>query len=191
MSQGLNNFISSFLWALHMPRLEALSLSIDFKNMGDNESTCAELLSQLSTALLPTQLADPRARLSHLDYEFTYDPNGGYFHSSHRTPLRLFPRIFPIPLERIPTVTNLIITQVIFAWEGTFDATGNNEPCALREIRFSGCQDMEIGDFRLELDSLSTEDWDNLERVVVENCAYLNYEEVLEVVVKEKLRYSI
>ncbi len=50
---------------------------------------------------------------------------------------------------------------------------------------------MKIADFHSALHSLDTDVWDALERVVVEDCPSLQYEEVLEVVGGEKLQYSI
>ncbi len=64
---------------------------------GESESDCAEFLAELSSAVLPSiHLADPSARLSNLNFELTYDPNGGYFPSNPGpcTPLKSIPIVF-------------------------------------------------------------------------------------------------
>ncbi len=182
--RGRKRFITAFLPALRMPHLEDLTISIDLKNM-DGSSAFANLLNNCSHVLLPPYLADPSAPLSSLTYKLKCDANGE--DHSH-----IFPLVFAIPLDRIPTVSTLTVTtctsQVLFSWDED-DTSGNSESCSLREIQFGGCKNMGIGDLRSAFHSLSTEVWDVLERVVVENCRHLGYEKVLEIVGKEKLQY--
>ncbi len=144
--------------------------------MGESESDCAEFLAELSSAVLPSiHLADPSARLSNLNFELTYDPNGGYFPSNPGpcTPLKSIPIVFPIPLDRIPTVSNLTVTTctlVRFTRESRVGANATNSsgrPCCIREIRFRECNDMEIADFQSAIQSLRDADaWTTMERVV-------------------------
>jgi len=191
MGQGLSlhRCVASFLQALRMPHLEALSFSIEFWNMRRSESECTEFLSDLSVALLPNHFADPRACLSSLSYEFTYTPCDFYSIGHLKpTPLKMFPRIFTVPLDRIPTVSNLTLTmctQMCFTRENYVGG------CRLREIRFSGCEHLEIGDLRSAVQSLKgVQAWNSVERIVVEGCSLLDYSVVLDVIGSEKLRYS-
>ncbi len=169
-----DGFITEFLQALLMPRLEDLTISIDFQNVDIGKIECTQFLNNFLHALLPAYLTDDRARLSSLNYEIKRDTNW-------RGPSEQFPIIFTIPLNKIPTVTTLTVTtftQIIFTREGGDDIVGSSEPSRLREIRFSACEDMKIADFHSALHSLDTDVWDALERVVVEDCPSLQHEEV-------------
>ncbi len=184
--ESRDEIIAAFLQALHMPRLENLAISIDFKNMGDSEIESTKLLNDCSHSLLPVYLANDRARLSSLNYDIKRD-------ADWNAPSELFPIVFTIPLDKVPTVSSLTITtftRVVFTRAVGGGANGSSEPCRLREVRFSGCEDMGIGDFRSAVQSLGTDIWDTLVRVVVANCRQLGYEEVLEVVGDGKLHYE-
>ncbi len=69
LGRGHHKFIASFLGLLHMPHLQALSISIDFERMGKSESESTSLLHDLSIALLPAHLSNPRPRGLSLSYE--------------------------------------------------------------------------------------------------------------------------
>jgi len=140
--------------------------------------------------MLPAHFAD---RISSLNFKImdrtSEDPQTPLF-----TP---FPNIFTIPLNRIPAVSTLNITaftQVRLIRETYVGADGSDsriESCRLREVRFCGCEGVEIEDLRLTVQSLKeSESWDVLERVVVEGCSSLEYGAVLELIGKERLRYS-
>ncbi len=106
-----------------------------------------------------------------------------------------FPNIFTIPLDRIPTISSLTVstcTQLLFtcASDGAIAMNSYRMPCSLREVRFVGCRDMQIGDFQSAVQSLKdAEIWDSIELVVVEGSYYLDYNGVLDVIGKERLCY--
>lgn len=180
--------IAAFLRALFMPHLEDLSISIEFLSMGHNEKECTNILTDCSYAVLPVYVAHPNTPLSSLNYNLvkSVDWNGGS---------KRFPNIFTIPLDRIPTISSLTVstcTQLLFtcASDGAIAMNSYRMPCSLREVRFVGCRDMQIGDFQSAVQSLKdAEIWDSIELVVVEGCYYLDYNGVLDVIGKERLCY--
>lgn len=170
-------YIAAFLRAMHMPQLEDLTISIDFEEMGDtNENERAELLADLSRAVLPAQVADPLARLASLNYNLTCsDWKDASIHPRYDVQ-RTFPTIFTIPLDRIPTVSTLTMTtctRMHFTREKQVGAYGVSEACRLRDVRFIGCRGMEIDEFQSAVQSLRDIDaWETTERVVVEDCLF-------------------
>ncbi len=180
-----------------MPRLEDLSFSIALRSMGESEKERIKLISHLSYALLQNDVADPCAPLSSLNYKITYEADSTSGSSATTPGTSLFPSMFIVPLERIPTISTLTLTTCtpgrifFFAREGTLKTNDGIERCRLREIRFSGCEDMGIEDLQTAVITLKFSGaWENLERVVVEYCDSLEYDAVLETVGKERLRYS-
>lgn len=185
-SQNGERFIVAFLHALRIPNMEHFSVQVGCKLTGAiNRKT--EALDGLSRALLPVYISEPLSRPSSVNFKIV--KNG----LCDRDPFKVPSWIFPIPLERIPAVSTLTFstcTRVIFTREDHVGADIRREPCLLREIRFSGCEQMEIEDLHLTVRSLKhAEAWDTLERIVVENCDLLEYESALEVVGMERLCY--
>ncbi len=69
LGKDRHKIIASFLGLLHMPHLQALFISINFERMGGSESESTKLLYDLSIALLPAHLSNPRPRGLSLSYE--------------------------------------------------------------------------------------------------------------------------
>lgn len=195
MTEGREAFIAGFLKALQMPNLEDFSISIGLRVMEEDESKHAELLSGLSVALFPTHFDDNLSRLSSLSFLITHEPD-----PTDDTPqnVKNFPKMFIIPLGRVPTVSTLVVTtctQITFNRECHARPNGkklkiNSKPSCLREIRFCGCEDLNIGDLRIAVHSLKGIGyWGALEKVTIEDCSALNYKEAVAVVGKEKLHY--
>ncbi len=161
--------------------------------MGETESECTDLPLRINPMrCCPFTSPDPRARLSSLNYELTYEPDSG-FYSTPRTPLKYFPRIFTIPLDRIPSISNLTVTtctRVCFTswwsrrqtrtvpssghtlhwhWMWRYGTRGPPTGHSVFE-RYRG-----LGEYRT---------------VVVEDCRSLAYDEALELVGMERLRSS-
>lgn len=176
------SLIAAFLEVLCMPHLEHLAISVDLWEMADSEAECTKLLSGCSYDLLPIYLTDPQARPSLLKYNLTKN-------AEWEDPPEPFPMVFTIPLDRFPTISSMSISagvQVYFV-RGFEEVT----PWNLREIRFSGCMYLDIGYFQWAVKSLrDVWAWDTMERVILENCCSLDYNEVLEVVGQERLHYS-
>ncbi len=90
-----DGFITEFLQALLMPRLEDLTISIDFQNVDIGEIECTQFLNNFLHALLPAYLTDDRARLSSLNYEIKTR------HKLER-PFRAVPNYFHHPAQQDP-----------------------------------------------------------------------------------------
>ncbi len=182
--------IAALLQALHMPNMVDLSILIELWDSHESEAECAELMRDLSCAVLPVGVADPHASLTSLHYKITYDAKDEF--TLLRTRLGTFPRIFTIPLDKIPTVSTLTITartRTLFTREAQAGVVGGSEKCGLQEVHFVGCDYMEIEDFRSSIQSLKDiEVWESIEQIVVEYCDSLEYDEALEVVGIQRLR---
>ncbi len=167
-----------------------LSILIELWDSHESEAECAELMRDLSCAVLPVGVADPHASLTSLHYKITYDAKDEF--TLLRTRLGTFPKIFTIPLDKIPTVSTLTITartRTLFTREAQAGVVGSSEKCGLQEVHFVGCDYMEIEDFRSSIQSLKDiEVWESIERIVVEYCDSLEYDEALEVVGIQRLR---
>ncbi len=84
-------------------------------------------------------------------------------------------------------------TQVYFTRESRVGSNDMSELCGLREIHFSGCNDMEMDDFRTAtIQSLrDIRAWETIERVVLEDCCLLEYDKISEIVGKDRLHNSV
>ncbi|KLO06340.1 hypothetical protein SCHPADRAFT_1002406 [Schizopora paradoxa] len=196
-------YFAELFLGLNMTRLEEFTLVMDVIGFNASITECDIFFNGLSLALLPPHHHDDARtrvvcpRLSTLNYHLKYNPakvqeiRGSDVDSETlASPEQI---TFPIPLGSVPTVTTLNITtftKVSFTRGIEALADDGITPCGLREIRFEGCDKMEISDLRLTIQSLKDMGaWDSLERFVVENNDSLKYSEVLDAVGEERLHY--
>ncbi|KLO13740.1 hypothetical protein SCHPADRAFT_350955 [Schizopora paradoxa] len=180
-----DGIISALLRALRIPNMAKFSAFIGV----DDQSEGSELLNSVSCALLPVDIKDVGSLIRPSSIDYTIRKRTDY----NNQPSDVL-WTFPVPLERIYTVSCLTFStcaRVIFTHEGHTGEDGDTERCQLREIRFSGCEQMTIEDLRLTIQSLKEVGaWDTLERIVLELCDLVEYCAALEVVGMERLRYS-
>ncbi|KLO06372.1 hypothetical protein SCHPADRAFT_986544 [Schizopora paradoxa] len=177
-------FAMAFTEAFHVPNIQQLSIAVCFnqKFFGRefDEEFGTQHFRKLSDALFPFN--HKRPQLSSLICEILFDP----------PPLTKFrissddlPGTFEIPLDRVPNLASLALTtftQVRFSRERSV------EPCRLRELHFQGCSRMDGLAAIQSLKDIGV--WESVGRVVVEDCTSFKYEEALDAIGKERLRFS-
>ncbi|KLO13739.1 hypothetical protein SCHPADRAFT_997160 [Schizopora paradoxa] len=187
-------FIAAFLRALQIPKLAHFSSDLRSDGKRRNSMSIYGLESVgvpdgLSRALLPQAMnsTEPLFRPSSVQFKIR---SGS---AVNGPPPKMTPSVFPISLEIIPAVANLTFTtftQIIFTRKVHAKGDTGRNLCPLREIRFKECNQITADDLLPAVQSLKDAGvWDTLERFVVENCEFVDYEMVLELVGKERLVY--
>ncbi|KLO08301.1 hypothetical protein SCHPADRAFT_1001046 [Schizopora paradoxa] len=191
--------IAVLMHTVHMPSLEALSISIGaahFKTDKNNVDSTkwSQSLFHLSWLLLPDQFANSTLLTSLF---FKVWDNSDYSGVDEPTALPDDTNMFYVPLDRTLHIQKMVISSfvpVIFgqaSYDGVFVTASYVESCWLQELTFVGCENMTLGHLKETvrcLDSLGI--WNHLERVAVQSCKHLVYEEVEELVGKEWLQFS-
>ncbi|KLO16156.1 hypothetical protein SCHPADRAFT_887924 [Schizopora paradoxa] len=194
--QAEHSCVSLLMDALRMPSLEELHISVVVwdLHLDDDRLNSAERinrLSSLSRSLLPFHLSNC-SRLTSLSYDVSIDEDWNSMPSDYHIPPDSTLLIIPFDrISHIPTVEFSSLGRVVFvheAGEEDLRNIGASTQCRLQEMKFVGCKDMVPGDLKRAIDSMeSLGVWNSVKRVVMENCAHLSYDEVVDVVGKEKL----
>ncbi|KLO08298.1 hypothetical protein SCHPADRAFT_613782 [Schizopora paradoxa] len=187
--------IAMLMGTLVMPSLEALSISVgvvDFRT-NENEVNATKLsqsLDDLSWALLPDRFSDSAGSTS-LIFKLRDD---SYNRSNDGPPADM--GVFSIPLERTIHAHTVILSSfvpVLLTQEpddGGALSTIPNAFFRLRELKLIECENMTSVDLENTVDSLkSLGIWSHINRVVVQDCKHLVYDEVVDLVGEERLQY--
>ncbi|KLO04815.1 hypothetical protein SCHPADRAFT_933899 [Schizopora paradoxa] len=177
-------FIAALTKALHVPNVQELSLAVNFRyadvvNLNNRGENGTEHLERLSDSLLPAN--HTRSHLTMLTYKFGYEVSRRW--ASMKPPVD-FTGTFTIPLDRISNVTSLTVTTftgVRFSREGSVSLVQSH----LHRLHFRECNKL---DGRVTVRSLKDVGvWEQIEELVLEDCASHKGKMVLDAVEKEEL----
>ncbi|KLO08312.1 hypothetical protein SCHPADRAFT_944580 [Schizopora paradoxa] len=192
--QPQRSCLASFMNALRMPSLENINFSLGFVDTGVEmeDEAWSRVVGDLSIALMPKHLSELSQPTSL--YYFLWLDRG----NSLVTEMQEVPRdnrAFYIPLDRIFSIRNLIISswvRVQFIKEASnLRKADFSERCRLRELKFVGCENMTGADLSSIVSSLVREFdvWKNIERVAVEYCTNVADEDLMRIIGEEKLHH--
>ncbi|KLO06341.1 hypothetical protein SCHPADRAFT_693195 [Schizopora paradoxa] len=169
------------LEALQMPDLHCFFLSTEvLTSNGSHSDPDAQGFDSLFEKLLPDPDVHPLLTtvtvtiLRHYSYRIVGAPED-------EAP------VIPIPLAKLPHVSSLRITTF---GRVSFYRPPETNPSSLRELQIVGCSRLDIEGLQLAVQSLKDGGaWEELERVIVENCDLLDLDSALEVVGEKRLRF--
>ncbi|KLO08295.1 hypothetical protein SCHPADRAFT_1001041 [Schizopora paradoxa] len=195
--QGEEYCIVTLMDVLRTPSLEKFAVSVEFCGLDDSHHSeldgveRTEALGRLSRALLSTNLSD-YSRMVSLSYKFCI---GGCMSLEPTISNPFRTTTLNIPFDRmlhIPTVTLSTPFRVVSVHpeDGADSRIQWSEQCRLRELKLIGCENMMSMDLKQIIGTLRVLGvWDNIEHIVVEDCVHLSYDEVEDVLGKEKLQF--
>ncbi|KLO16159.1 hypothetical protein SCHPADRAFT_223065 [Schizopora paradoxa] len=187
--------IAMLMGTLVMPSLEALAISVgmvDFRTYKNevNTTKMSQSLDELSRKLLPDRLSGTAGSTS-----LIFNLRDDSYKSAKDVPSTNV-GVFSVPLERIIRVHSVTLSSFVPVLltdeldDGGVLSTIPNGSCLLRELKFIECENMTSVDLEYTVDSLeSLGIWNYIERVVVQDCKHLVYDEVVDLVGEERLQY--
>ncbi|KLO05831.1 hypothetical protein SCHPADRAFT_711239 [Schizopora paradoxa] len=180
--------------ALRLPSLEKLTISLGFGDTGDemDDEAWSSALGQLSIDLMPTHFSES-SRLTSLSYLLFLDRDTPLVKRDEVVPNEGW--TFYIALDRIFDIQ----TSEISSWirvrfiKHSPDLRKHDfrERCHVRELKVFGCDNMRGPDFSEVVSGFQRDFdvWKNIERVTIQGCKNLAYEDVVSIVGEEKLEY--
>ncbi|KLO06333.1 hypothetical protein SCHPADRAFT_895516 [Schizopora paradoxa] len=193
ISEPGSSRIAKLMNILRMPSLRDLCISVGVNGYSVDESEVrsaqwTQSLYKLTREMIPDHLVYT-SQITSLSYELWFDRDAD-------APQGFCGKAVNIPLDRILNVTTLTLSsfvRILFTQECSSEnalRTDFGELSRLRELKFVECENMTVEDLKWTVWSLRVFGvWKNIERVVVEDCYELVYEELVEVVGEERLRY--
>lgn len=186
--------LGPFMEALRMPNVKHLSLHLDWVLVSDNLSPLCSLeisggLPACIRSLMPNPSTHPHLSFEILSVNVSISDVKIMEPSLSEEPDEERFVKLTIPLDGMPEISVLNVTtcgQLSFSSE--HDPT--NYPISLRELRLRSCHNVDVRGLQDTIQSL--EDigaWDTLERVVIRDCALLDYDEMVDVVGAERLHF--
>ncbi|KLO05825.1 hypothetical protein SCHPADRAFT_1002682 [Schizopora paradoxa] len=185
--------LALFMDTLHMPSLDTLTISLGFAEPGGKilGGAWSWKLGELSAILMPKHLSES-SRLTSLSYVLWLDRKPLF---DYEDVVPRDSRAFYVALDKILNIKKLTISswiRVQFVKQApNLRKPDFRERCRLRELKFIGCENMVGADLGWTVSNLVGEFdvWKYIERVTIEDCKRLAYEEVLWIIGEEKLCY--
>ncbi|KLO12554.1 hypothetical protein SCHPADRAFT_998050 [Schizopora paradoxa] len=184
-----NDLVLKIMKTLHLPNLEHFYFSIRpvAAFLPRDEDASSAIIAELARVFVPDPFLHPKLTSLSLTLTCVGKLPTQKVQNSQRAS-NILPWTFKVPLDQIPYAASLSFTtfaQIIFTWDG---ASSPGSTSSLRRLRFSACKKLTSAGLRETIRSLKDAGaWNTLERIVVENCNALKYDETLKEISEDKI----